>query len=415
MSALQAAYVTSTGSFLPGPPVPNDEIEEILGAVHGVPSRLRTRILRSNRIRTRHYAMDREQHTTYENCELAALAAEACLSHAFIDRVDVDMLAVGSAQGDLPLPGMASMVQTELNLPPCELLSTHGVCSAGIAALKSAVNQVRLGEKRNALVCASELTSRLLKRSRYEVAPADAVDFEAEFLRWMLSDGAGAALVQQRPRPRGVSLRVDWIEITSYASDFDICMSCGTADQKPWSASSSRLAGGPVSDGSVSSGAPESTRCEQSSITPRRTWQDYATCGDAERAGALLLRQNVRIFENVLKVGADGFLRLVQQGRITTDEIDHLLCHYSSHYFKSKIVDLFRMAGCLVPEERWFTNLYSKGNTGCASIFIMLDELFHSGRLKPGEIVFCMIPESARFMVAYAKMTVVEGTEWPSQ
>ena len=71
MSALQAAYVTSTGSFLPGPPVPNDEIEEILGAVHGVPSRLRTRILRSNRIRTRHYAMDREQHTTYENCELA--------------------------------------------------------------------------------------------------------------------------------------------------------------------------------------------------------------------------------------------------------------------------------------------------------------------------------------------------------
>lgn len=412
MSALHNAYITSMGSFLPGPPVPNDEMEEILGVVHGVPSRLRTRILRSNRIKTRHYAMDREQHTTYENCELAALAADACLSHAFIDRADVDMLAVGSTQGDLPLPGMASMVQTELNLPPCEVLSTHGVCSAGITALKGAVNQVRLGEKHNALVCASELTSRLLKRSRYEVAPEEAVDFEAEFLRWMLSDGAGAALVQSRPRPGGVSLRVDWIEITSYAPDFDLCMSCGTEDQRPWSASSSRLMADPGRDSSAAGGAPQGATCEQGSMPRRQTWQDYATCGDAERAGALLLRQNVRIFENVLKAGADGFLRLVEQGRITTDEIDHLLCHYSSHYFKSKIVDLFRMAGCTVPEERWFTNLYSKGNTGCASIFIMLDELFHSGTLKPGETVFCMVPESARFMVAFAKMTVVEGTEW---
>jgi 3-oxoacyl-[acyl-carrier-protein] synthase III len=410
----QNAYVTAMGCFLPGPPVANDDMEEILGAVHGVPSRLRTRILRSNRIKTRHYAMDREQRTTYENCELAALAAEACLSHAFIDHADVDMLAVGTTQSDLPVPGMASMVQTELGLGPCELLSTHGVCSAGIAALKSAVNQVRLGEKRNALVCASELTSRLLKRSRYEVAPADAVDFEAEFLRWMLSDGAGAALVQPRPRPRGLSLRVDWIEITSYAPDFDLCMSCGTADQASWSVESSRLRTDPVCDGSVSSGACGAQDRQASATHRRRTWQDYATCGDAERAGALLLRQNVRIFEGVLKVGAHAFLKLVEQGRIATDEIDHLLCHYSSHYFKPKIVDLFRMAGCMVPEERWFTNLYSKGNTGCASIFIMLDELFHSGRLQPGQVVLCMVPESARFMVAYMKMTVVEGAQWQS-
>jgi 3-oxoacyl-[acyl-carrier-protein] synthase III len=406
MPEQQNAYVTSMGCFLPGPPVSNDEMEGILGVVHGVPSRLRARILRSNRIKTRHYAMDREQHTTYENCELAALAAEACLSHAFIDRVDVDLLAVGTTQSDLPVPGMASMVQAELGLAPCELLSTHGVCSAGITALKSAVNQVRLGEKRNALVCASELTSRLLKRSRYEVAPADAVDFEAEFLRWMLSDGAGAALVQPCARPRGLSLRVDWIEITSYATDFDLCMSCGTADQAPWSVESSRLAATPICDGSQSTGGSGRERA-----IGRRTWQDYPTCGDAEQAGALLLRQNVRIFEGVLKVGAHFFLQLVEQGRITPGEIDHLLCHYSSHYFKSKIVDLFRMAGCMVPEDRWFTNLYSKGNTGCASIFIMLDELFHSGQLQPGQVVLCMVPESARFMVAYMKMTVVEGAQ----
>jgi 3-oxoacyl-[acyl-carrier-protein] synthase III len=33
--SIQQAYITSSGSFLPGPPVCNDEIESILGMVNG--------------------------------------------------------------------------------------------------------------------------------------------------------------------------------------------------------------------------------------------------------------------------------------------------------------------------------------------------------------------------------------------
>ena len=73
-------------------------------------------------------------------------------------------------------------------------------------ALKNAVLQVRAGEKRNAVACASELPSRLFKASRYEayVPPDEVLPFDAEFLRWMLSDGAGAALLQPAP-PRAAS------------------------------------------------------------------------------------------------------------------------------------------------------------------------------------------------------------------
>lgn len=414
MQQIGNAYITSMGTFLPGPPISNDEIEGILGAVGGKPSRLRARILRSNGITSRHYALDHEQRTTYQNSEIAALAVEDCLRHARIDRSAVDMLAVASTQGDLPVPGIASMVQADLSLPPCEILTTHGVCSAGVTALKSAVNQVRLGEKANALVCASELVSRLLKKSRFEAANGDVVDFEVEFLRWMLSDGAGAALVQPHPTRAALSLRVDWIEIVSYAADFDLCMSCGTPNQRAWAPAKSLMfaecagslhsAGG--DDVEVASGA----RCRQGRANDaRQSWQDYPTYADAERDGALLLRQNLRLLDNILRVGAEGFLRLITQGRISPGEIDYLLCHYSSDYFRRKILDLYRMAGCMVPEERWFTNLYTKGNTGCASIFIMLEELFYSGRLQPGQVVFCIVPESARFTTAYMKLTVVEG------
>ena len=36
------------------------------------------------------------------------------------------------------------------------------------------------------------------------------IPFDAQFLRWMLSDGGGAVVVEDRPRPEGISLRIDW-------------------------------------------------------------------------------------------------------------------------------------------------------------------------------------------------------------
>lgn len=386
MTAITQAFITSTGSYLPGPAVNNSEIEEILGFVSGKPSRLKKRILESNGIEYRHYALDRKQRSTHQNKHLAAAAARQCLERAEIDQQAIDLLAVASTQGDLPLPGLASLVQSELAIGPLEILTTHGVCSAGMMALKAACNQVRLSEKKNSLVVASELASRLLKKSRYEAVTDLKIDLEAEFLRWMLSDGAGAMLIQNQPRWSGLSFKIEWIEIFSFASHYDLCMSCGTADQSLWSANTPILA-----------------------ETPELSWQDYTTYGRAEAAGALLIRQNLKLLEEVVKVGVDGFLKLVNDGKIRPDEIDHFVCHYSSHHFRGRILNLLKLAGALIPEDKWFTNLYTKGNTGCASIFIALDELLHSGKLEPEQTVFCVVPESGRFANAYMKLTVVAG------
>jgi len=61
--------------------------------------------------------------------------------------------------------------------------------------------------------------------------------------------------------------------------------------------------------------------------------------------------------------------------------------------------------------QRWFTNLTSKGNTGAASIFIILEELFNQGRLRTGERLLCYVPESGRFSTAFMHLTVVEGAD----
>ncbi len=369
-----SAYITSTGAFLPGPPVGNDEIEAILGLVEGRPSRLKRRILKANGIQTRHFAIDREHRTTHTTAGMGALAAQACMQASPVPVKSIGLLSCATTQGDLVIPGFGSMIQGELGIPEVELHTSHGICASSAMAIRVAVNSLRLGDHDSALVVASELASRLFKHTRYEAAGGHAaIDFNAEFLRWMLSDGAGAWLLERAPRGR--CLRVDWIRSYSHADSFPVCMSIG----RPSDAADSR------------------------------TWQDFPTYAEAEAAGALLIRQDVRLLETIVKLGVDGALRLIAEGLLDTKRLDHLLCHYSSHHFKSRIFELLEMCGAGVAEEKWFTNLYTKGNTGCASILIMLDDFLRQDIGKPGESVLCMVPESGRFNVAYIHMTVVQA------
>ena len=90
---------------------------------------------------------------------------------------------------------------------------------------------------------------------------------------------------------------------------------------------------------------------------------------DAATAGAFELRQNIRLLDNVIKLGVEGWLRLIEAGRVFPQEIDWLLCHYSSHFFRGQIVELMEQAGCMIHEKKWLTNLYRRGNTGCAAIW----------------------------------------------
>lgn len=366
-------FITSSGHFLPGPPVTNQAMEEILGKVHGKPSRLRKRILQSNGIQTRHYAIDAQHNTTISNSQMAAKAAQNCLDNSYLSKPAVQLLSCATSQGDIVLPGFGSMVQADLQLADIELHTSHGICSSSMMALKAAYTSIKAEDKQNGLVVASELASRLFKASRYEaVNNSEELDFNAEFLRWMLSDGAGALLLENRPRKR--CFRIDWIRGFSHADAFPVCMSVGY----------------PKHNGGD------------------KSWQDYPTYSEAEREGTLLIRQDVRLLEQVVKLGVDGFLRLIHEQFITPQNINHVLCHYSSDYFRSKIFDMLNKAGVGIAEHKWYSNLATRGNTGCASLFIMLDEFSRTQQYTPGDTIICMVPESGRFNNVFMQLTVVD-------
>ncbi|BDD06176.1 iron-containing redox enzyme family protein [Aureibacter tunicatorum] len=365
-------YITGLGTYLPNEPVNNEEMEEYLGRIADKPSVARQRILNQNGIKQRYYAIDKQQQSTHSNAEMAAKALESALEKSSVDTKSIELLATGTTQADLPIPGFASMVHGHSSLDACELASFQSVCASGMMALRDADLQIRSGEKKAAAVVGSEFASRLFKASRYEAQGVSQLSFDTEFLRWMLSDGAGAFVLQPEKNPRSYSLEIEWIDIKSHAHQQDLCMYAG----------------------------------QNNNQDNTKSWLDYDSYESASQAEAINLKQDIRQLDQVVKTGVAHYFDLIDQGKINAEEVDCLCCHYSSEFFKKPIQELMKKGGGMIPEDRWFTNLCTKGNTGAASIFIMLEELTYSGSLKNGQKILCMVPESGRFITSFMMLTV---------
>jgi len=375
---MNEVYITSSGTFLPNKAISNEKMETFLGRINGKDSRVKERVLKQNGIKARYYAINEKQETTHSNAQLAVNAIEDALQKSNLRSTDVELLCTGTTQGDLPIPGFASMVHAGLDFNKCEVASFQSVCASGIMALKSAYTQIKSDEKQNAVCVGSELASRLFKASRFEAQEVDSLPFNTEFLRWMLSDGAGAFVLQNKKNEYGISLKIDWIDIKSHANEFPVCMYIGKIDNK--------------------------NEAEQ-------TWLDYPSYEEASKAGAMNLKQDTRLLDKVIKTGIAHYFELIDQRKINKDTIDWFCCHYSSEIFKDPIKELMLKGGGEITDEKWFNNLSTKGNTGAASIFIMLDELMHSGKLKLGDKILCMVPESGRFITSFMQLTVMGNTE----
>ncbi|MDO4879098.1 MAG: beta-ketoacyl-ACP synthase III [Neisseria sp.] len=381
-NTLKNVYLNRVSAFLPNEPVANDDMEAVLGMAGGLPSRVRRMILRSNGILSRHYAIDpASRRTTHTNAELAAEAVKGLFAQGVAPET-VGSLACATSYPDQTMPGHGVMVHGLLNLPPCEVLSMAGVCAAGMAAMKHAFNAVRTGEHAHAVAAASENASAIMRgevfqsetdRRKLENATPE-IGFEKDFLRWMLSDGAGAAYLSDRPDAGGPGLKIRWIELISYANEMPPCM----------------YAGAEFRDG-VFEG-----------------WK-HADPEHGRRHSLMAVKQDVKLLnENIVRYTVERPLaQIAAKHGISAGEIDWFLPHYSSGFFRDRLSDGLKNAGFDIPQEKWFTNLHTKGNTGSASIYIILEEFMRTFPLKPGQKVLCYVPESGRFSTCFMLLEAV--------
>jgi 3-oxoacyl-[acyl-carrier-protein] synthase-3 len=375
-------YITNTSMFLPNDPVSTDEMEDYLGFINNKPSKSKKIVLRNNGIKTRYYALNRQQQATHTNAQMTALAVKALFAEDPAGLKEVELLSCGTSSPDQMMPSHGVMVHGWLpEAEAIEVVSPSGVCCAGMHAFKYAYMAIKSGEARQAVATGSERFSASLVAHVFEeeaqklkdLSANPFISFDKEFLRWMLSDGAAAFLLKDEPNADGLSLRVDWIEGVSYANEMETCMYMA---------------------------------CEKLPDGTLKSYLDY-TPEEIIGKSILSIKQDINLLrDNIVPLGAKKFKQIFEKKGLSWNDIDYFLPHMSSEFFKSKIFEQIALHGAEIPYEKWFVNLTTLGNVGAGSVYLMIHELFHSGRLKKGERIVCLVPESSRFSYMFAMMTV---------
>lgn len=357
------AYITSTGSFLPNAAIDNKHISEYIGKVFGE-NRVREKILKANGIESRHYALDKNQVETHNLYQIASQAVKNCLPQDE-SPLQIDYLSAGTTHAPLLAPGISSILHDQLSKDQLvthtiEINSNSGICSSGAQAIVNATRAVKAGDAKSAICVGVEQSSAGLKskafRTTYDI-PTIIKDVRASkwfmsvFLRFMLSDGAGAFLIEPQPRKDKISLKVDWTYSRSFANQAPLCMHIP--------------------------------------------------------ANPMILSQNIKILaqymEPLSKEAVEG--AMCSHGE-KLENYTMILPHMSSYYFEKSVK---RIIAQLAPnrEVSYWTNLCTAGNTGAASIFIMLDEYLKTKPVASGERLLLFVPESGQFNFVLISLTVV--------
>ncbi len=191
----------------------------------------------------------------------------------------------------------------------------------------------------------------------------------------MLSDGAGAMFISNKPCSSGLSLKIDWIEIMSFAGEHETCMYAGGVKD---------------SEGNIIG------------------WREKELIQSYNNEYVMTVKQDVKLLEkSIVTTMEQTLLKLIKKYDLSPAQFDYFVPHYSSGYFKDKFYQGMKNVAFEIPYDRWFTNLETKGNTGSASIYIILEELFKSGKLRKNDRLLCFIPESGRFSHSFMQLTVI--------
>jgi 3-oxoacyl-[acyl-carrier-protein] synthase-3 len=209
--------VAGSGSYLPGKPIPADEVDHYLGELHEAPEKIRKWL---NRIRGvmkelleveyYHFAIDPVTRMfTDDNVTMSVKAAQEAIADAGMMPEDIGLIVYGSAHQD-QMPTASVRIQEALGIEQCAEISVHANCTSAYKALLLGADLIRNGRYKTALVISSGISSSELIAEYYN---QPLVKKEELFLRYFLSDGAAAIVLKAAgERSNGLFVEYNYIE-----------------------------------------------------------------------------------------------------------------------------------------------------------------------------------------------------------
>jgi 3-oxoacyl-[acyl-carrier-protein] synthase-3 len=350
MQAMRQVRMLSTGSYLPGEPITNGDIERLAGA-------LPDDILEGIQVQERYWIIDPATGEHREgNSDMAYKAAKQALDLAGVAAEEVELLVVSTGSPEYLLPASVTILQDKLGLPRCAVVEVRSGCAGAVEALDIARLYLQQGIYRTAVVVGSETISPLLFPIYRDKSP-ESVRMRDRIVLYNFGDGAGAMVLQAGEDGDGI---------------LGSAMACVGGGKKP----GMQIVG-------AGTHAPIHKQLTASRLVDLRV--------DVVESG--------KFTPYVL---TEGLRDVLERCAVTAESVDLCVIPEGNAGY---MTDELREAGLLTPEwlaleGKIYENLALVGATGSAALPLALDHAWKTGRLKQGDRVMLLAIETSKWIYA---------------
>lgn len=353
-----------TGSYLPGKPITIDEVEHYLGELSEAPRKIQKWLLRMKdlmkemlEVEFYHYAIDPETgEFTEDNITMSVKAAKRALNKAGLKPEDIDLIVYGSAHQH-QMPTTSVRIQEALGIEQCGEMSIHANCTSAYKALLVASDFIRSGRYKNALVLSSSMSSSELRADYYN---QQLVKKEELFLRYFLSDGAGALVLQaEESKTDGLFVEHTYME--------------SIGGKKPAAMLNKRPAYW---------------------MNPKKEFE----LGYHHLAQMFNEQLRTHFHDHDGSVFLKGLKRMLQKYPINLDQLKYFQVNFPSKHISELIMDECEEIG--INRETLYTKMASMGYAGPPMAFISIDKIISEEKLQSNDLILSFVTEVSKFMQA---------------
>lgn len=259
--------------------------------------------------------------------DLGTRAALRAMEAANVTAEDIDLIVVATITPDMPFPSTAALVQRKLGAHRAAAFDLEAACSGFIYALEVAQQFIMSRTYDTVLVIGAEKLSSI-------------VDWEDRNTCVLFGDGAGAAVLRNRPNAHGLLTAV----MGADGSKADLLFMAGGGSRCPATAES------------------VNARLHYLRMEGKETFK-CAVQAMETAANEALRRCEIDISRIKLIVPHQANLRIIEA--------------------------VGKRLGA--QPEQMFVNLHKYGNTSAASVAIALDDAVRSGRVQSGDLLLLVV------------------------
>ena len=355
--------ITGTGTYLPGEPIPLQGVDYYLGELTEAPSRIQKWLKMSKELMGKmleveyyHFAIDPEtREVTEDNITMSVKAAQKAIRAAGIGAGDIDFIAYGSPHQD-QMPTASVRIQEQLGIEQCGEVSVHANCTSAYKALLIAHDMLRSGRYKTALVVASNMSSSELRAEYYN---QQLVKKEEVLLRYFLSDGAGALVLQADDTPGGLFVEHTYME--------------SVGGKKP---------------------AAMFNKRPGYWMNPKEEYEQ----GFHHLAQLFNDKLRIHFNEEGGSVFYKGLKRMMEKYPFDVEAIRFFQVNFPSRHIAEMVMEECESLG--IPKEKLYSKMSTMGYIGPPMALVSIDRMVREEQFRKGDLILSFVTEVSKFMQA---------------